>query len=159
MAKDSNVKSGIKIIAKNRKASHEFELLQRFEAGLVLVGTEVKSLRNSRVSFQDTYGRFIDGEMFLVNLHISPYDHGGYSNHEPMRPRKLLLNKVELKKIHAKVMEKGCTIVPTMIYFRGQYAKIEIALARGKKLYDKREDIAKKDQRRQLERQFKGARV
>ncbi|PKK91793.1 MAG: SsrA-binding protein [Candidatus Wallbacteria bacterium HGW-Wallbacteria-1] len=159
MSRDNNAKSGIKVVAKNRKASHDFELLQRFEAGLVLLGTEVKSLRAGKVSFQDTYGRFVNGEMFLVNLHISPYDHGGYSNHEPMRPRKLLLSSMELRKILTKVMEKGCTIVPTMVYFRGQYAKIEIALARGKKLYDKRDDITKRDQKRQLEREFKGARV
>lgn len=150
---------GIKVIGKNKKAFRDFEMLERFEGGLVLQGTEVKSLRMGKVSFKDTYARFKNGELFILNLHISPYDHGGYANHEPERPRKVLLKKRELKKLFAQVMEKGLTIVPTMLYFKGQYAKVEVSLARGKKLFDKREDLAKKDVQRHLERQYKGARL
>lgn len=155
----SRSQEGIKIIGKNKKAFRDFEMLERFECGLVLQGTEVKSLRLGKVSFKDTYARFRDGELFILNLHISPYDHGGYANHEPERPRKVLLKKRELKKLFAQVMEKGLTIVPTMLYFKGQFAKVEVSLARGKKLYDKREDLAKKDVQRGLERQYKGARL
>lgn len=159
--KKINSQPGIpgKLIAKNKRAFRNFELLDRLEAGLVLMGTEVKSLRGGRLSFKDTYARFMSNELFLLNFHISQYENRGYAVHDPERPKKLLLNKKELKKLRAGIMEKGLTIVPTCIYFKGQRAKVEIALARGKKNYDKRHDIAKKDEQRRLERQYKGLRL
>ncbi len=142
----------IKIIGTNRKANFRYIILDRLEAGMVLLGTEVKSLRESKVNIQDAYGKFKNDELWLVNAHISEYKFGNLNNHNPLRERKLLLNKRELKRLKAKVSEKGLTIVPTKIYFKNSKVKIEIALAQGKKLYDKREAVKERDIKRKLNR-------
>jgi len=142
----------IKIIGTNRKANFQYNILDRMEAGMVLLGTEVKSLRESKVNIQDAYGKFKNDELWLVNAHISEYKFGNLNNHNPLRERKLLLNKRELKRLKAKVSEKGLTIVPTKIYFKNSKVKIEIALAQGKKLYDKREAVKERDIKRKLNR-------
>jgi SsrA-binding protein len=142
----------IKIIGTNRKANFQYEILNRYEAGLVLLGTEVKSLRESKVNLQDAYGKFIGKELWLLNSHISEFKYGNINNHDPVRKRKLLLNKRELKKIRASLEEKGLTIVPTKIYFKDSLVKIEMAIARGKKMYDKRQSIKQKDIERKLKR-------
>jgi SsrA-binding protein len=143
---------GIKVIAQNRKASHDYELLDHFEAGLVLTGTEIKSIRANRVNLQRSYVQNQEGELWLVEAHISPYEHGNRENHDPVRPRKLLLNRREINKILDNLATKGTTLVPTRLYLKDGRAKVEVALAKGKKLYDKRAAIAKKDSDRQLER-------
>ena len=142
----------IKIIGTNRKANFRYIILDRLDAGMVLLGTEVKSLRESKVNIQDAYGKFKNDELWLVNAHISEYKFGNLNNHNPLRERKLLLNKRELKRLKAKVSEKGLTIVPTKIYFKNSKVKIEIALAQGKKLYDKREAVKERDIKRKLNR-------
>ena len=142
----------IKIIGSNRKANFQYEILNKYEAGIVLVGTEVKSLREAKVNLQESYAKFIKDELWLVNSHISEYKYGNINNHEPERKRKLLLNKRELRRIKAQLEEKGLTIVPTKIYFKGSLIKIEIAAAKGKKLYDKRESIKKRETERKLKR-------
>jgi len=142
----------IKIIGTNRKANFQYIILDKLEAGIVLLGTEVKSLRENKINLQDAYGKFIGNELWLVNAHISEYKFGNLNNHEPLRERKLLLNKRELKRLKSKSAEKGLTIVPTKIYFRGSKIKVEIALAQGKKLYDKREAIKERDTKRKLNR-------
>jgi len=141
----------------NRKAFFDYEIQEKFEAGIVLVGTEVKALREGRASFKDSYARVINGELWLVNMHISPYANGGYSNHEPMRMRKLLLHKREIKKLYNKSEEQGLTIVPLKLYFKDGRAKVEIAVARGKKLHDKRQSIADKDMNRDAQRELKNS--
>ena len=143
---------GIKIVAKNRRASHDYHLLDRFEAGLVLTGTEIKSVRANRVSLQRAYVQVRDGELWLMEANIAEYVHGNRENHEPTRPRKLLLHRREINKIIEELTTKGVTMVPTMMYLKGGRAKIEVALARGKKLYDKRADLAERDSKRQVER-------
>lgn len=145
----------IKIITENRKAKHEYHFIETFEAGLELFGTEVKSLRNSKASIQEAYAKVDDGEVFLYNMHISPYEMGNRFNHEPKRPRRLLLHKAEIRRIYARVREKGLTLIPVKLYFSHGIAKLELALAQGKKLYDKREDIAAKEAKRDMERGFK----
>jgi SsrA-binding protein len=145
-------KEGIKVIAQNRRASHDYELLDHFEAGLVLTGTEIKSIRANRVNLQRSYVQNQDGELWLVEAHISPYEHGNRENHDPVRPRKLLLNRREINKIIGDLTTKGVTLVPTRLYLKDGRAKVEVALAKGKKLYDKRAAIAKKESDRQLER-------
>ncbi len=142
----------IKIIGTNRKANFQYVILDKLEAGMVLLGTEVKSLRESKVNLQDAYGKFKNNELWLVNAHISEYKFGNLNNHNPLRERKLLLNKRELKRLKSKTAEKGLTIVPTRIYFKGSKIKIEIALAQGKKLYDKREAVKERDIKRKLNR-------
>lgn len=142
----------IKIIGTNRKANFQYELLDRLEAGMVLLGTEVKSLRDSKVNLQESYARFIGNELWLLNCHISEYKYGNLNNHEPLRERKLLLTKRELKKLKSKLQEKGLTLVPVKIYFKTSRIKLELALAKGKKLYDKRESIKKRDTERKLKR-------
>ena len=142
----------IKIIGTNRKANFQYTLLERFEAGMVLLGTEVKSLRENKVNIQDAYGKFKNDELWLINAHISEYKFGNLNNHIPLRERKLLLTKRELKRLKAKTAEKGLTIVPTRIYFKNSKVKIEIALAQGKKLYDKREAVKERDIKRKLNR-------
>ncbi len=142
----------IKIIGTNRKANFQYELLDRLEAGMVLLGTEVKSLRDSKVNLQESYARFIGNELWLLNCHISEYKYGNLNNHEPLRERKLLLSKRELKKLKSKLQEKGLTLVPVKIYFKTSRIKLELALAKGKKLYDKRESIKKRDTERKLKR-------
>ena len=146
---------GTKEIAQNRKAFHDYFILDRFEAGIELFGTEVKSVRNGNVNLKDSFCTVKDGELYARNLHISPYEQGNRYNKDPMRPKKLLLHKLEIRKLDNAVTRDGYTIVPLQVYFSQGRAKIEIALAKGKKLYDKREDIAKKDQRREHEREFK----
>jgi SsrA-binding protein len=147
-----------KTIAENRRARHEYEVLDVFEAGIVLAGTEVKSMRQGRANLADSFARVEDGEMWLYNCHISPYDHGNRFNHEPARKRKLLMHDKEISKLKSRMQEKGLTIVPLKLYFKGNWAKIDIALARGKQLWDKREDTAKRDSKRQIERIVKQAR-
>jgi SsrA-binding protein len=143
---------GTKLVASNRKAFHDYFVEETFEAGLSLVGTEVKSLRDGRINLRDSYAEIRNGEIFLIGVHISPYDQGNIANHEPMRARKLLLHAREIERIMGKVNEKGFTIVPTKVYFKGSRAKVEIGLARGKRQYDKRADLAKKDAQRDMER-------
>ena len=139
-------------IAENRKAFHDFHLLESFEAGLVLLGTEVKAIREGRVNLRDSFARVEDGEVFLYNVNISPYSHRGYADHEPLRRRKLLLHKSEIRKLIGKTVEKGMTLVPTRLYFKDGRVKVEIALARGKERQDKRRAIADRDAERQMQR-------
>jgi len=145
-------KDGVKLICKNSKARFNFEIEDSFEAGIVLLGSEVKSLRHGKANLSDSYGKFLEGELFLVDVHIAPYEQAGRQNHEPLRDRKLLLHKRELKKLVGKVAERGFSLVPLKLYFKDGRVKVEMALARGKKAYDKREAIKKKDLRRELER-------
>jgi SsrA-binding protein len=147
---------GEKLIADNRRVRHEYHLLEVVEAGLVLTGTEVKSLREGRASLARSYADIRDGEAWLVGAHISAYESSGYASHDPDRDRKLLLRRRELDSLGGKVREKGLTLVPTKLYFRDGRAKVELALARGKELHDKRRDIAKREADRQIERAFKG---
>lgn len=149
-AKDSR-----RLVCQNKKAYHDYEILETFEAGMVLVGTEVKSLREGRANLKDSYAKVKKGEVFLYGLHISPYTHAFYDNHDPERIRKLLLHNYEIKRILGKTQEKGFALIPLKIYFSGGRAKVEIAFARGKKLYDKRESIKKKEERREIDRMRK----
>ena len=151
MAKTTNVK----LVANNKKAYHDYFILETFEAGIALSGTEVKSIRMGKCSIKEAFVRVEKGEVFIYGMHISPYEKGNIFNKDPLRTRKLLLHKSEIMKLTGKVAEKGYTLVPLQVYFKGSLVKVEIGLARGKKLYDKRADIAKKDQRRELEREFK----
>ncbi|SRR5690554_1576524 len=144
-----------KDITVNRKARHEYTILQTFEAGIVLQGTEVKSLRQGKANLVDSYANLKNGEVWLYSAHISEYSQGNINNHEPTRPRKLLLNSSEIKKLIGKVKEKGLTLIPLRLYFKRGKVKIELALAKGKKIYDKRESIAKRDLKRNEERNFK----
>jgi len=138
---------------KNRKASHEYEFIDKFVAGIVLMGTEIKSIRNSQVTMSDAHCVFIKDELWIKNLHISEYSNRGYVNHEPKRERKLLLNRQELEKINGKVTTKGMTIIPTRLFINDKgRAKVEIAVAKGKKLFDKRESLKEKDNKRDLDR-------
>jgi SsrA-binding protein len=132
-------------IAENRKAFHDYHLLETFEAGLVLLGTEVKAIREGRVNLRDSFARVEDGEVFLYNVHISPYSHRGYADHEPLRRRKLLLHKREIRKLIGKTVEKGMTLVPTRLYFKDGRVKVAVCLAKGKQDYDKRETIKKRE--------------
>ena len=150
--------AGEKLIVDNRRARHDYELLERFEAGLVLTGTEVKSLRQGRVSLGQAFGDLRDGELWLVGAEIATYDQGNIANHEPARDRKLLLHRSELASLYGKVREKGLTLVPTRMYWKDGRAKVELALARGKQSIDKRRDIAKRDADRQIQRALKSRR-
>lgn len=141
-----------KVVARNRKARHEYEVLETYEAGMELKGPEVKSLRSGGVSFQDAFARVDDGEVWLHSLHISPYVQANRSNVDPVRPRRLLLNRKEIRRLIVKTQEKGLTIVPLEIYFSRGYAKVTLAVARGKKLYDKREDLKRRQQDRDARR-------
>ncbi len=138
-------------IARNRQASHRYNLLERWECGIVLTGTEVKSCRAGRVQLKDGYASVDDGEVWLHNVHIAPYD-PARDNHEPERPRKLLMHRREIERLIGKTQERGLTLVPTRMYFSGPHAKVELALARGKELHDKRRDIKARDQQREIER-------
>jgi SsrA-binding protein len=140
-------------IAENRKAFHDFHLLETFEAGLVLLGTEVKAIREGRVNLRDSFARVEDGEVFLYNVHISPYSHRGYADHEPLRRRKLLLHRDEIRKLVGKTVEKGMTLVPVRLYFKNGRVKVAVSLAKGKKDYDKRETI----KRREADRETRAA--
>jgi SsrA-binding protein len=143
-----------KIVVTNRKAQHDYFFLDRYEAGIVLKGTEVKSLRQGGANLQDGYAIVRDGEVWLIGLHISPFEKGNINNHDPKRDRKLLLHKKEIRKMFGKLSEQGLTLVPLKIYFRKNVAKVELAVARGKKSYDKREAIAKRDAERHLRREY-----
>jgi SsrA-binding protein len=144
--------SGRKLIAQNKKARHDYHIDETYEAGLALVGTEVKSLRAGRASLVDAYGRIKDGEVWLEGAHIPEYDQGSWTNHEPRRSRKLLLHRAEIAKLIGKTKESGLTLVPLSLYFKDGKAKVEIALARGKKAYDKRQTLAARDAAREIER-------
>ena len=144
-----------KLIANNKKAYHEYFLEEKYEAGIALHGTEVKSLRMGKCSIKEAFVRIENDEVIIYQMHISPYEKGNIFNRDPLRPKKLLMHKAEINKLKAKIAEKGYTLVPVEVYFNGSLVKVEIALAKGKKLYDKRADIAKKDMRREAERDFK----
>jgi SsrA-binding protein len=146
---------GIKVIATNRKARHQYHFHDTYEAGLVLKGSEIKSIRAGRVSLQEGFVLFDGGEAWLVNVHIAQYDPASRQNHEPKRRRKLLLHRREIDRLHGRTQEKGYTIVPTKLYLRDGRAKVEIALVKGKRLYDKRQTIAERDSKRQVERALK----
>jgi SsrA-binding protein len=148
----------IKIIAVNRKARFDYELLETVEAGMVLVGTEVKSLRAGKANIKDAYAGIENGEIWLIGLHISPYEQGTTAAHEPERRRKLLLNAKERRRLVIKIQEKGLTLIPTKLYFKAGWAKVELALARGKRKHDKRETIATRDAERSLARARRGER-
>ena len=148
-----------KIISSNRKAFHDFTIFDKYIAGIVLMGTEIKSIRKGSINLKDSFAKIEKGEMFLYNCHISPYEQGNRYNHEPERVRKLLLNKKEIEKILGKVKKENYTIVPLELFLVNGFAKLEIGLAKGKKLYDKREDIAKKTQQRDIERASANARL
>lgn len=145
----------IKLLANNKKAYHDYFIGDTYEAGICLVGTEVKSVRQGKCSVKDAFIKLENGELFIYGMHISPYEKGNIFNKDPMRVRKLLLHRSQINKIRGSVMEKGCTIVPLRVYLKGSLVKVEIAVAKGKKLYDKRADIAKKDTKREQEREFK----
>lgn len=147
--------SGVKLIANNKKAFHDYFIEDTYEAGIALAGTEVKSLRMGKCSIKESFVRVERGEVFIYGMHISPYEKGNIFNKDPLRVRKLLLHRGEIYKIETKLKEKGLTLVPLKVYFKDSLVKVELGVARGKKLYDKRADIAKKDQRREAEREFK----
>ena len=148
-------KEHIKIIAVNRKARHDYFIEDEYEAGLVLKGTEVKSLRLGKANLKDSYARIQDGEVFVHQMHIGPYPFAYYNNHDPLRPRKLLLHKQEIKRLYGKVNEKGHSLIPLKLYFKKGKAKLTLALAKGKRKYDKREAIKRRDEQRDLDREMK----
>ncbi len=153
MAKDSG--GGHKLIANNKKAYHDYFIEDTYEAGISLVGTEVKALRTGKCSIKESYIRIENGEMMILQMHISPYEKGNIFNRDPLRPRKLLMHKSEIRKLSQKLKEQGYTLVPVEVYFKNSLVKVKVGLARGKKLYDKRADIAKKDLNREAQRNFK----
>ena len=148
-------KTGMKLIANNKKAFHDYFIEDTYEAGIALAGTEVKSLRSGKCSIKEAFVRVENGEVYVYGMHITPYEKGNIFNKDPLRVRKLLLHKSEIHKLMGKTQEKGMSIVPLKVYLKGSLVKVEIGLAKGKKLYDKREDIAKKDQKREAAREFK----
>ena len=148
-------KDSIKLIANNKKAYHDYFIEDTYEAGVSLHGTEVRPLRMGKCSIKESFDRIEKGEVMVYGMHISPYEKGNIFNRDPLRPKKLLLHRYEINKITGKIAEKGYTLVPLRVYFKGSLVKVEIGLARGKKLYDKRQDIAKKDMRREAEKEFK----
>ena len=151
MAKES----GSRLIANNKKAYHDYFIEDTYEAGIELAGTEVKSMRMGKCSIKESFVQIEHGEVFVYGMHISPYEKGNIFNKDPLRTRKLLLHQYEIRKIAAKIAEKGFTLVPLKVYFKGSLVKVEIGIAKGKKLYEKRQTIAKNDQRREAEREFK----
>jgi SsrA-binding protein len=146
---------GIKVIAENRKAFHDYFIEERLEAGIILTGTEIKSVRHGRVNLKDSYARIEDGEVWLYQMHISPYEQGNRFNHEPLRKRKLLLHRLEIAKLIGKIQLQGLTLIPLRIYLKHGLAKIDLAVCRGKKTYDKRQDIAERDAKREIERHLR----
>ena len=152
---DRILENHIKIISENRKARHNYFIEDKFEAGMVLKGSEVKSLRLGSVNLKDSYARIVNGEVFVHQMHIGAYPFAYYGNHDPLRPRKLLLHKNEIKKLYSKVNEKGSSLIPLRVYFKGGKVKITLAIAKGKRKYDKRETIRKRDDKRELERERK----
>ncbi|MCG8403080.1 MAG: SsrA-binding protein SmpB [Firmicutes bacterium] len=143
----------------NRKARHEYHIEDKYEAGIALTGTEIKSIRAGKANLQDSYARVENGELMLYNMHISPYEQGNRFNHEPKRPRKMLMHKREIMRLLGQTREKGLSLIPLQLYFKGGWVKVELALARGKKKYDKREDIAARDARREMDRAMKNKMV
>lgn len=150
-------KQAVKLVANNKKAYHDYFIEDKYEAGIELFGTEVKSIRMGKCSIKESFIRIEKGETYIYGMHVNPYEKGNIFNKDPLRPRRLLLHKSEIVKLGAKIAEKGFTLVPLQVYFKGSLVKVEIGLAKGKKLYDKRQDIAKKDQRREMEREMKQA--
>ncbi|MBQ3063808.1 MAG: SsrA-binding protein SmpB [Clostridia bacterium] len=150
------VKKASRTIAQNKKAWHDYFIDEKFEAGIALFGTEVKSLRAGRVNLKDSYCSVKDGELFALGVHISPYEQGNIFNRDPLRPKKLLMHKREILRLFGKVQEKGYSLIPLSLYFKGSRVKMELGLCRGKKLYDKREDMAKASAKRDMERAMKG---
>lgn len=148
--------AGEKIVATNRKARHDYHILETYEAGMVLRGTEVKSLRQGRANLKDSFARIEGEEIFLHNLHISPYEFGSVAEQDPTRTRKLLLHKKEIKRLLGKIAERGLTLIPLRLYFKQELAKVELALAKGKRSYDKRQDLKKREADREIERAVKG---
>ena len=148
-------KESIKLVANNKKAYHDYFIDEKYEAGIELFGTEVKSIRMGKCSVKEAFVKIDRGEVYVCGMHISPYEKGNIFNKDPLRVRRLLLHKYEIMKLNGKIAENGYTLVPLQVYFKGSLVKVEVGLARGKKLYDKRADIAKKDQRRELEKEFK----
>lgn len=147
--------AGVKIATENRKARHDYHIHESFETGMALLGTEVKSLRAGKANLKDSYAQVKNGEMFLYNMHISPYEQGNIFNHDPLRPRKLLMHKAEIVRLFSKTREKGFTLVPLKIYFKQGKAKLELGVASGKKNYDKRQDLAERAAKRDMERVLK----
>ena len=148
-------KSGIKIVAKNPKAFHEYYIVERYEAGIELFGTEVKSIRSGNISLKEAWCSIQNGELYLKQMHISPYEHGSFSNRDPLRPKRLLMHKKEIMTLLGKTQQAGLTLVPLSVYFKNSRVKVEIALAKGKKLHDKRSSEAEKDAKRQMDRAMK----
>lgn len=144
--------NSVKTVATNRKARHDYHIEDTYEAGLVLTGTEIKSIRAGRVNLRDGYATLKDGELWLMNAHIAPYNQGSYTNHEPRRPRKLLMHRREINRIAGRIQEKGFTLVPLRLYLKNNLAKVELGLARGKKQYDKRAALREKETRREIDR-------
>ncbi len=145
-----------KLIAKNPNAYHNYEIIEKIEAGIVLTGTEIKSIRKGKVNLKDSFANIKNGECFVIGMHISPYEFGNIYNKDPLRDRKLLLNRSEINKLIGKVQTKGYSLVPISLYFKGSYVKVELGIGKGKKLYDKRADIAKKDAERKIAIALKG---
>ncbi len=145
----------VKNVTENRKARHEYHIMETFEAGIALFGTEVKSLRAGKANLQDSFARVENAELMLYNMHISPYEQGNQFNHEPKRTRRLLMHKYEITRLLGKTREKGLALIPLKVYFKNGLAKVELALAKGKKLYDRRDDIAAKDAKREMDRAMK----
>ncbi len=148
-------KQGVFLVAGNKKAYHDYFIEDKFECGISLAGTEVKSLRMGKCSIKEAYVKIDKGEVYVWGMHISPYEKGNIFNKDPLRTRKLLMHRYEINRLESKLKEKGLTLVPLQVYFKNSLVKVEVGLARGKKLYDKRQDIAKKDQKRETEREFK----
>lgn len=148
-------KESVKLVANNKKAYHDYFIDEKHETGIELYGTEVKSVRMGKCSIKESFVRIEKGELFIYGMHISPYEKGNIFNKDPLRVRKLLMHKQEIRKLDSRLAEKGLTLVPLQVYFKGSLVKVELGLARGKKLYDKRQDIAKKDARREVERDYK----
>jgi SsrA-binding protein len=155
MAKPTPQQPGVKLIASNRQVPYKYHVLERYEAGLVLTGTEVKALREGRANLRDAYALVKGGELWLLNLHISAYSHSGYASHDPLRTRKLLLHKEEISKLAGRVEQKGLALVPLRLYFKNGRAKCELALVKGKKVYDRREDLRRRVVEREMEQELK----
>lgn len=157
MKKKKETGASTKTAATNRKARHEYHILESFEAGVVLQGTEIKSIRQGKVNLQDSFAQIDRGEVYLMDCHISPYSHASFDNHDPVRPRKLLMHKREIHRLFGKIQAKGFTLVPLKLYFERGRAKVDLALARGKKMWDKREDVKRRDIERDLRQNQKYA--
>ena len=149
------LKDSIKLVANNKKAYHDYFIDEKFECGIELFGTEVKSIRSGKCSIKEAFVRIEKGEVYVFGMHVNPYEKGNIFNKDPLRAKKLLMHRREINRLEGRIREKGLTLVPLQVYFKGSLVKVEIGLARGKKLYDKRADIAKKDQRREVERDYK----